>query len=117
MSMKNYEIWLKATRKQLAEAVAQAEPLVEAGQYDEAERLVRAVNSDIYGAVALGQMFTQALGRCQRRGYRAEALYGRALRWRSAWPGVHTSEEAAAERAHEEEVSQELNALIESLPE
>jgi hypothetical protein len=44
-------------------------------------------------------------------------LYGRALRWRSAWPGVHTSEEAAAERAHEEEVSQELNALIESLPE
>jgi hypothetical protein len=117
MSMKDYERWLKATREKLAAAVAQAEPLVEAGEYDEAERLVRAVNSDSDGAVALGQMFTRALGRCERRGYRAEALYGRALRWRSAWPGVHTSEEAAAERAHEEEVSQELNALIESLPE
>ncbi len=115
--MKNYEIWLKATRKQLAAAVTEAEPLVAAGEYDEAERLVRAVNNDIYGAVALGEMFTRALSRCERRGYQAEALYGRALRWRSAWPGVHTSEEAAAEQAHVEEVSQELKALIESLPE
>ncbi|MCX6611541.1 MAG: hypothetical protein NTW74_11900 [Acidobacteria bacterium] len=115
--MKDYEIWLAATRKKLAAAVAEAEPLVAAGDYDAAERLVRAVNSDIYGAVALGEMFTRALSRCERRGYRAEALYGRALRWRSAWPGIHTAEEAAAERAHEEEVSQELKALIESLPE
>ncbi len=117
MSMKDYERSLKATREKLAVAVAQAEPLVEAGEYDEAERLVRAVDSDIYGSVALGKMFTRALGRCERGGYRAEALYGRALRWRSAWPGIHTAEEAAAERAHVEEVSQELKALIESLPE
>ena len=114
--MKDYERWLKAVRKQLAAAVAQAEPLVAAGQFDEAERLVRAVNSDIYGAVALGEMFMSALGRCEQRGARAEALYERALRWRSAWPGVHTSEEAAAERAHVEQVSQELKALLQSLP-
>ena len=117
MSMKNYEIWLKAVRKQLAAAVAKAEPLVAEGQFDEAESLVRAVNSDIYGAVALGDMFTSALGRCERRSARTKALYERALRWRSAWPGVHTSEEAAAERAHVEQVRQELKALIESLPE
>ncbi len=68
MSMKNYEICLKATRKQLAEAVAQAEPPIEAGEHDEAERQVLAVNSDIYGAVALGEMFTRALDRCEGLG-------------------------------------------------
>lgn len=119
--MKSYEIWLAATRKQLAEAAAIAEPLVEQGRFDEAEGLVRAVNNDIYGSVALGHLFTAALERCVRSPHpdrgRAEALYQRALRWRSAWPGVHTAEEAKAEEAHGEEVRHELTRLLESRPE
>lgn len=118
MSMKDYEIWLKATRKQLAAAVAKAEPLVAEGLLDEAESLVRNVNNDIYGAVALGDMFTSALEACVRSPQpdrlRAEALYERALRWRSSWPGVHTREEAEAERAHVEQVKQELKMLLDA---
>jgi hypothetical protein len=121
MPKNQYEIWLKATRQQLAAAAVKAEPLVEQGQFDEAETLLRTVNSDIYGAVALGHLFTQALERCVRSAQpdraRAAALYERALRWRSAWPGVHTAEEAAAEEAHGEEVKAELQLLMASLPE
>lgn len=118
--MDSYQVWLQAVRKKLAAAAAEAEPLVEQGRFDEAERLVRAVNDDIYGAVALGDLFTGALQRLVRSSppdrARAEALYERALRWRSACPGIHTSEEAEAERAHGEEVRQELSALLALAP-
>lgn len=121
MSMDSYHIWLKEIREKLAAAVTEAAPLVEQGKFDEAEKLVRAVESDIYGTVALGGMFSSALERVVRSPHPdrvlAQALYERALRWRSAWPGVHTQEEADAERAHAEEVRQELTALLQSLPE
>ncbi len=121
MSMESYQVWLQALRKKLAAAASEAEALVEQGRFDEAEKLVRAANDDIYGSVALGDMFTSALERVVRNPHpdraRAEALYERALHWRSAWPGVHTREEADAERAHVEEVRQELTVLLESLPE
>ena len=45
--MDSYETWLRGTRSQLAAAVTEAGPLVERGQFDEAERIVRAVNSDM----------------------------------------------------------------------
>ncbi len=118
--MKEYEIWRQSLRKQLAAAVTEAEPLAVQGRFDEAEKLVRAVDSDIYGSGALGRMFTSALERVVQspnpdRAF-AQALHDRALRWRSAWPGIHTAEEAAAERAHVAEVRQELAALLHSLP-
>ena len=118
--MKAYDVWLQGLRQQLAAAVTEAEPLVSQGRFDEAEKLVRAVDGDIYGAGALGGMFTSALKRVVQspnpdRAF-AHALYERALRWRSAWPGVHTREEAEAERAHVAEVRQELAALLHSLP-
>ncbi len=121
MSMDSYHKWLKEIREKLAAAVTEAVPLVEQGKFDEAEKLVRAVESDIYGAVALGDMFTSALERMVRSPHPdrvlAQALCERALRWRSAWPGIHTEEEARAERAHVEEVRQDLTALLQSLPE
>ena len=120
MSMKSYEIWLQAIRRKLAAAAAEAEPLVEQSRFDEAETLVRAVNNDIYGAGALGELFTRALERAVRSPHpdraHAQALHERALRWRSAWPGVHTQAEAEAEQAHVEEVRQELAALLTLLP-
>lgn len=121
MSMESYQIWLQALRKELAAAAAEARPLVEQGRFDEAEKLVRAVDNDIYGSLALGDIFTSALKSVVQnphpdRGL-AQALYERALHWRSAWPGVHTQEEAEAERAHVQEVRQELTRLFESMPE
>jgi len=119
MSMDSYHLWLADVRKQLAAAAVEAAPLVEQGRFDEADQLLRRVNSDIYGAVALGDLYTRALQNYvqspQPDRARAQAIYERAFRYRSAWPGVHTAEEAAAERAHTEEVRQELSALLDSL--
>ena len=118
--MNTNDQWLQGQRNCLAAAVTEAEPLVSQSRFDEAEKLVRAVDGDIYGAGALGRMFTSALERVVQspnpdRAF-AQALHDRALRWRSAWPGIHTAEEAAAERAHVAEVRQELAALLHSLP-
>lgn len=121
MPRESYQIWLQALRKELAAAAAEARPLVEQGRFDEAEKLVRAVDNDIYGSLALGDIFTSALKSVVRNPHPdralAQALYVRALHWRSAWPGVHTQEEAEAERAHVQEVRQELTRLFESMPE
>lgn len=118
--MKSSEIWLQALREKLAAAATEAEPLIEQGRFDEAEHLVHAVDNDIYGAAALGDLFTSALKRVVGSPHPdralAQALYERALRWRSAWPGVHTQTEADLERAHVEEVRHELTSLLESLP-
>lgn len=115
MPKDSHEIWLRALRGRLAEAAAHAEPLIRQGRFDEAEQLVRAVDSDIHGASKLGELFTAALRR-QPRGARAREVYQRALRWRCAWPSPHTAEEAERERVHVEEVERELKAILDSLP-
>ncbi len=119
--MNAYEQWRQDQRNRLAGAAIEAEPLVSQRRFDEAEKLVRAVDSDIHGALTLGNVFTTVLKRVVQspnpdRAF-AQALHERALRWRSAWPGVHTREEAEAERAHVAEVRQELAALLHLLPE
>ena len=118
--MNAYDKWRQGQRNRLAEAATEAEPLVSQGRFDEAEKLVRAVESDIHGALTLGHVFTTVLKRVVQSPHPdrafAHALHERALRWRSAWPGVHTREEAEAARAHVEEVRQELAALLHSLP-
>lgn len=116
MAKDSYEIWLKAVRKRLDAVAIDAEPLLSNGRYDDAERLVRQVNDDIYGAVTLGTLFTRALETCVQAASpdraRAEVLFERALRWRSAWPEPHTREEAERANAHRDSVEAELRALL-----
>ena len=115
-----YQIWLEARRHRLAVAVDLAEPLVRDGEYDAAESLVREVDGDIYGAMALGALFTRALQqRVQEPAADAEhvrALFERALRWRSAWPEPHTRDEAEAASSHHASVRAELLEILASTP-
>jgi hypothetical protein len=82
-------------------AVDDALPLIAAGKYDEAELAVRRADDSIQVAVAIARMYTDALadmvkdGRHKRDRPTAEALFGRALRWKqSAYPEPHTAYEA-----------------------
>jgi|GEM_PF-1527565 len=101
MPDKAYEQWLKHTRARLAAAAQQARPLIDQQRFAEAEALLRAVDSDIYGAVALGQLYTSALqdliatGQLVAQRPHAEKLFERALHYRAAAPEPHTPEEAA----------------------
>jgi hypothetical protein len=95
------EVWARAMKKKRDAAVAQAQPLLNAGQYDEAERLVQAADSSAQGAVALGRLYTAALQRLVSTGQHrrerdlAHRLFDRALRWKlAAYPDPHTSYEA-----------------------
>lgn len=101
MAKDTYEIWLAALRAKLAAAVAEAMPLVERERYDEAEAVVRKVETDIYSAIAIGNMYkaylTQlvASGRHEAERSRAEEVFRRGLRWaQSAYPDPHTQIEA-----------------------
>jgi hypothetical protein len=116
MTKDAYQIWLAAIRKKLAAAAVEAEPLLAQDRFDEAEAIMRRADGDIHGALALGDLYTRALAECMQHPepnrVRAVRLYEKALRWRSAWPEVHTESEAEAQSAHYNEVKQELKALL-----
>jgi hypothetical protein len=101
MPKDSYEVWLAALRKKLAAAVAEANPLVEQERYDDAEAVVRKVETDIYSAIAIGNMYKEYLkqlvasGRHRTERARAEEVFRRGLRWaQSAYPEPHTQIEA-----------------------
>lgn len=114
-----YEKWLKHTRARLAAAAQQARPLVDQQRFAEAEALLRAVDNDIYGIVALGELYTNALSDLLAAGQldalrpHAEKLFERALHWRqSATPEPHTPEEADRNSRIQSEALTSLVALL-----
>ncbi len=88
MAKDHYQTWLQAIRQKLDAVCIEAEPLVSVGKFDDAEILVRRVESDIYGAVALGALFTHLLEQHVSTPTadpdHAKALFDRAMRWRCA---------------------------------
>lgn len=116
MSMNDYHGWLKALEQRRAPAMERAIKLVEEEKFDEAERAVLAVDDSIYGAVALGKMYTERLrqlvGLKSRRG-RVEEVFRRALSWRqSAYPEPHTEIEADNYASGRDEDRAELVAIL-----
>lgn len=119
MPKDSYEIWLKALREELATAAAQARPLVIDRKYDEVEKLLRAVDGDVYGANAIADLYTRILEQLvDRRGHRrdpslAAELFKKAFHWRrSGYPPAQTGMEADR---YNEGVRQDRRRLIEIL--
>lgn len=117
------EVWMRALHKKLEAAVLKAQPFLAAQHYDEAEQVVKEVGADIYGAVAIGKMYTESLRSIvgpDKRGFdqrRAEELFIRALCWRqSAYPDAHTSYEAEQYEAGRTEDLNELVTILGSAP-
>lgn len=104
MPRDDYDAYLRRLERLRAPAVAAAEPLLGAGRFDEADRLVLAADESIYGRVALARLYADELRRLAADGStapasprrpHAEALFRRALAHKHAcYPDPHTAVEA-----------------------
>lgn len=99
MSNDPYQLYLHSLEAKRAPAMARAAQLLAEDRYDEAEAEVTRADDSIYGAVAIGRLYTERLRAFVeagfRRGPRTEEIFRRALRWRSsAYPEPHTECEA-----------------------
>lgn len=85
-----------AARRRLAAAAPQAAGLIAALRFDEAEALIRQIDADIQGAVALSGLYEAALVASPGE----PAILARAILWaRSAFPEPHAALEAEAYRS------------------
>lgn len=117
MARDAYEEFLKSLERRRAPAMEAAGALLAQDRYDEAERAVTSVDDSIYGAVAVGRMYTERLRRLveagEGRGERAKETFRRALRWRqSAYPEAHTEVEA---EQYERGCAEDLAELVKIL--
>lgn len=90
------DIWREHMERKLKAAAEEARPLLASGRYDEAERLLTAIDSDLAGSVAIARMYKERLRELAggRRAV-AEEVYRRALRWaQGSYPEPHTQIEA-----------------------
>lgn len=112
-------IWREQMKKRLNDAVLQAQPLLAERRLDELETRVRAVESDIYGMLALGKMYREHLadlvrcGEIDRDRAHVEAIFSRALQWaQRAYPEPHTQFEADDYEAARKEVRADLIKIL-----
>ena len=117
MAKDSYKIWLEMLERKRAPAMRAAERLLDEARYDEAERGVQGVDDSIYGAVALGRLYTARLrrlvasGECE--GTRIAEVFRRALHWKqSAYPEPHTQIEADNYATGRAEDLAELVAIV-----
>ena len=110
------QIYMQNLRKKLDAAAAQALPLALAAEFDAAEEMIRDVERDIYGLLAMSRMYIAAiaaLGGPNAEPHdrdRIRALFERAVKHReNAYPMPHTKEEADA---YEEGRSQDRGDVI-----
>lgn len=115
--------WKLMMQKKRDEAVQAATPLMLAGDYDGAEKLVRAADDDILGMVAIFKMYRARLqelvasGEAQTNRQLAHDIFFRArtMAWR-AYPEIHTAEEAERYAAHQVDDEAQLVQILGYLP-
>ena len=95
------EIYLKKRRERLDVAAAKAMPLALAGDFEAAENLIREVDSDIYGWLAMARMYIAAIASLGAANAAPDAralvkvMFERAVAHReNAYPMPHTQIEA-----------------------
>ena len=103
MSHHASDIFCQKIREKLDAAAAKATPHLLAGKFDEAEQMIREIDSDIYGWLAIARMYITSIAKLG--GEQAEAkdrerilaMFERAIACRErAYPMPHTREEADA---------------------
>lgn len=98
----------EAVRLRLAEVAGEAATLIEALHFEEAEALIRRIDSDIFGANALARAYEAALERSPAE----PRILDRAVYWaRGAFPEAHTAVEAEEYRTAAEETVARLKGI------
>lgn len=94
-------IYVQGLKRKLADAANSVMPVALAGDFAQAERVIFAVDNDLYGRLAAAQLYVNAitsLGGPKAAPHdlaRIRTLFDRAVRLReSAYPTPHTAEEA-----------------------
>lgn len=122
MGVEAYEQYLESLRRKRAPAVFQAARLIDAGEFDQAERLVTDGDDSIHGAVALARLYRATLEQARNsvrlvadascRATWRDEVYRRSVRWAcQALPEPHT----AVEAEQFEQARQQAKAELESI--
>ena len=95
------EIYKKRLREKLDSAVVAAIPTAISGDFETAEKMIRAIESDIYGCLAMARMYIAAIASLGSEHAASNdrelirAMFERAVAHRErAYPTPHTQEEA-----------------------
>ncbi len=113
------QIWRRIHQEKIQQAVLRAEPLLSKLQLDEAEAIIRTVDNDSMGSVAIARMYETKLRQMVTDGMlevdrkQVELLFQRAIAsWRVACPEPHTAEEAERCEAGFAQDRQRLVAIL-----
>lgn len=118
MARDEYEMFLKGLEAKRATVMPRALELMLARKYAEAEKTIVGVDDSIYGAVAIGKMYTERLkvlvaGGAKRNDPVTREIFDRALHWKQrAYPEPHTAYEADSMVSGQAEDLAELVAIL-----